>query len=257
MALRNLGSSGLLVSEIGFGAFKIGRNRKTKYPEPYELPDQSQVDQLLGSLLDAGLNLIDTAPAYGTSEQRIGRFLGSSGRREEVVLCTKVGELFEDGQSRYDFTATAVEASIDRSLRTLGVERLDVVNVHSDGRDLEIIGDTEVLEVLDRRRERGDVRAIGFSGKTLEGNRAALAHEVGVDLLMVELNLEERSQLPLLREAGQRGVGILVKKGLASGRASARESLRWLLAAPEISSVVVGSRSATHMLENIELAGRC
>ncbi|MEC8735035.1 MAG: aldo/keto reductase, partial [Planctomycetota bacterium] len=62
MALRNLGSTGIMVSEIGFGAFKIGRNQKTKYAEHYELPDQSEVDDLLASMLDAGLTLIDTAP---------------------------------------------------------------------------------------------------------------------------------------------------------------------------------------------------
>lgn len=256
MAVRNLGSTGIMVSEIGFGAFKIGRNQKTKYAEHYELPDQSEVNDLLASMLDAGLTLIDTAPAYGTSEERIGRFLADSGRRGEVVLSTKVGERFHEGTSHYDFGASAVEASINESLRRLGVDVLDVVNVHSDGHDLRILEETDVLEVLARRRDRGDLRAIGFSGKTLEGGHVAINHPLGVDVLMIELNLEERGQRPLLQEAGARGIGVLVKKGLASGRASAARSLHWLLEHPEVSSVVVGSRSASHMLENLKLAAR-
>ncbi|TXT24440.1 MAG: aldo/keto reductase, partial [Planctomycetota bacterium] len=97
MQLRPLGKTELLVSPLGFGAFKIGRNEKVKYPQPYDLPDDTAVERLLNGVLDAGINLIDTAPAYGISEERIGKFL--SQRRGEFVLSTKVGERFTNGES--------------------------------------------------------------------------------------------------------------------------------------------------------------
>ena len=254
MDLRPLGTTGLEVSPIGFGAFKIGRNQKTKYDHHYELPDQQEVDELLHALLESGITLLDTAPAYGCSEDRIGRFLRHSGARDRVVLATKVGERFEDGRSSWEFDRRSVDASIDRSLQALGTDRLDVVNVHSDGRDLEIIEQTDVLEALGRRRDQGDLRVIGFSGKTLEGHRAAITHPIGIGALMIELNLEQQEQLPILEEATARGIGLLVKKGLASGRAEATTSLRWLLGHQALSSVVIGSMSAAHMQANCLIA---
>ena len=254
MALRPLGTTGLKVSSVGFGAFKIGRNQKTKYAESYELPDQAEVDSLMDTILDAGITLVDTAPAYGCSEQRIGTYLQRSGARDRIVLATKVGEHFEDGASQWAFDRASVNTSIDQSLRHLGVERLDIVNVHSNGDDLNIIDQTDVLETLAARRDQGDLRVIGFSGKTLEGHRRAIDHPTGIKALMIELNLEATEQSPLLEEASARGVGILIKKGLASGRAGAIESLNWLLTHDAISSVVIGSRSATHMCENLAIA---
>jgi aryl-alcohol dehydrogenase-like predicted oxidoreductase len=254
MALRALGNTGLEVSSIGFGAFKIGRNQKTKYAEAYELPGQQEVNALMDTILEAGINLVDTAPAYGCSEQRIGAYLRSSGTRDRIVLCTKVGELFENGSSRWAFDRESVNASIDQSLRALGVEHLDIVNVHSNGDDLQIIEETDVLEALAARREQGDVGVIGFSGKSLEGHRRAIEHPSGIQALMIELNLESTEQAPILDEAQAQGIGILIKKGLASGRAEATESLTWLLQRPAISSVVIGSRSAEHMRENLAIA---
>ncbi|MAJ47339.1 MAG: hypothetical protein CBC35_08830 [Planctomycetes bacterium TMED75] len=254
MDLRPLGTTGLKVSPVGFGAFKIGRNQKTKYAQPYDLPDQEAVDRLLHALLDSGITLFDTAPAYGTSEERIGTFLRHSGLREQLVLCTKVGERFEAGASSWAFDRSSVDASIDRSLRTLGVSHLDVVNVHSDGRDLEIIHQTDVLDALARRRDQGDIRTIGFSGKTVEGHLEAMEHPAQPEVLMIELNLEDQTQLPTLEAAAARGVGLLIKKGLASGRAGPRESLQWLLAHEAISSVVIGSTSARHMRANSAVA---
>src|SRR3990172_2700606 len=111
MPRRPLGRTGLVVSRLGFGAFKIGRNERVKYPQAYALPDDKTVEALLNGVLDLGINQIDTAPAYGSSEERIGRFL--SHRRDEFILSTKVGETFADGASRYDFSRQAGRDSIE------------------------------------------------------------------------------------------------------------------------------------------------
>ena len=247
---RPLGRTGLTVSPIGFGAFKIGRNTGTKYADAYDLPDDDRCRAILEGVLELGINLIDTAPAYGTSEERIGRLLGA--RRDDFVLSTKVGETFEDGRSRYDFTADAVDRSIDRSLERLRTDRIDLLFVHSDGNDASILRAGETLEAMSRRRDLGDVRCIGFSGKTADGHRLAL--DLGVDVLMVEYHLHDDSQRAVMEAAESCGVGVVVKKGLASGRIPAAEAVPHCLAGPGVASLVVGSLNLAHLEANLRAA---
>ena len=254
MELRALGKTGLQVSLIGFGAFKIGRNKGTKYSAEYELPDRRDVFTLIDRLIDMGINVIDTAPAYGVSEELIGAALARNGARSRITLCTKVGETFDASGSTYAYDRESVNRSIDRSLTRLGTDCLDVVSVHSNGDDLKIIDRTDVLETLERRRECGDLRHIGFSGKTSEGHQRALAHESDIEVLMVELNPELTDQLEVVREAHRRSVGVLIKKGLGSGRVAPARALPWLADLPEVSSIVIGTLSHSNMARNIELA---
>ncbi len=228
---RALGRTGLTVSPIGFGAFKIGRNEGIKYAEGYELPDDDACGRLLHAVLDLGIDLIDTAPAYGISESRIGRHLAT--RREEFTLSTKAGETFENGVGRYDFSTASIDASIDRSLDRLRTDHLDVVFVHSDGRDREIIESGDAIDALVSRRDRGDILAVGFSGKTVEGHLAAIATGV-IDCLMVEYHELDPHQLPVLEAAAAAGVGVVVKKGLASGRLAPVQAIPFCLAAPAV-----------------------
>ena len=250
MNTRPLGRTGLEVSPLGFGAFKIGRNQGAKYERAYELPDESRVEDLLDRVLGLGINYIDTAPAYGLSEERLGRVLADHPSRP--VISTKVGETFQDGVSRFDFSAEATRVSVERSGRRLGREILDVVLVHSDGRDLPIQDATGVVETLLELKSEGRVRAIGFSGKTVDGARRAIEW---ADVLMVEYHREDRSHEPVIREAHERGIGVIVKKGLASGRLPPAESIRFVLDQPGVSSLVVGSLDAGHLAENVAAAG--
>jgi aryl-alcohol dehydrogenase-like predicted oxidoreductase len=231
---------------VGFGAVKIGRNTAVKYPSGYDLPSEPQVAQLLNGVLDLGINLIDTAPAYGSSEERIGRAVGH--RRTEFVLCTKAGEQFDQGHSRFDFSGSAIRRSLEESLRRLRTDRADVLLLHSDGRDLEILEHTDAVETLLALRSAGLARQVGLSGKTVAGARAALAW---ADVLMVPYNLEDPSHAAVIEEAHRAGVGVLVKKGLGAGRLVAAEALPFALAPAGVSSVVVGSLSLAHLRENL------
>ncbi len=248
---RPLGRTGFHVSVVGFGAFKIGRNQGIKYPHGYQLPDEQQVARLLNAVLDAGINFIDTAPAYGVSEERIGRSLRH--RRDEFVLSTKVGETFVDGRSHYDFSAESVRASVHRSLKRLQTDVLDVLFIHSDGRDLHILTETDVVATLLELRDKGDVRAVGLSGKTVEGARAALEW---ADVLMVQYHLQDRSHEPVIAAAAERGVGVVVKKGLASGHLTPEEAIPFVLANPGVSSLVIGGLNLEHIRQNLRTAER-
>jgi aryl-alcohol dehydrogenase-like predicted oxidoreductase len=243
--MRSIGQTGIAVPPLGFGAFKIGRNQGAKYPFPYDLPDESAVEKLLNSVIDLGCTLIDTAPAYGLSESRIGRAIGH--RRDEYVLSTKVGETFENGQSTFDFSATGVRSSLERSLRNLKTDVLDIVFIHSNGDDKEIMEETDTVSVLQDFRSRGLVRAIGLSGKTTEGATLALGW---ADVLMVEYHLQDTTHTKVIEQAAQAGVGVFVKKGLSSGKLNPSDSIRFVLGNPNVTSLIVGGLNFDHFREN-------
>ena len=106
--LRPLGDTGIQVSALGLGTVKIGRNQGVKYPSGFSLPNDRQVIELLRQAREEGINLIDTAPAYGRSEERLGQLLHD---RRDWLICSKAGEEFRGGVSRYDFRPEIGRAS--------------------------------------------------------------------------------------------------------------------------------------------------
>lgn len=233
------------VSRLGFGSFKIGRNEGIKYPSTYDLPTDAEVADLLNGILDLGCNLIDTAPAYGLSEERIGRAI--SHRRGDFVLSTKVGETFAAGKSTFDYSADAVRTSVERSLRRLNTNYLDVVFIHSNGDDTQILTKTDVVGVLKEFRKRGTIRAIGLSGKTIEGAQLAMEW---ADALMVEYSLNDQSHQDFIIRAAEAGIAVFVKKGLGSGNLPAKEAIRFVLGNPGVSSLIVGGLNLAHFRDN-------
>lgn len=237
------------LTRLGFGSFKIGRNEGVKYPSGYSLPSDDEVAALLNGILDLGCNLIDTAPAYGISEERIGRAI--SHRRSDFVLSTKVGETFEHGQSTYDYSESSVRASIERSRQRLKTDFLDLVFIHSNGEDHRILTETAVVPVLQDLKSRGIIGAIGLSGKTVAGAQLAMAW---ADALMVEFNLKDQSHAELITSAAAAGIAVLIKKGLGSGIFPADESIRFVLGHPGVTSLVVGGLSLNHFRNNWRVA---
>lgn len=258
MELRTLGATELRVSPLGLGTVKIGRNEGLKYPSTFVLPSDREVRDLFNLAADLGINLLDTAPAYGSSEQRLGRLL--PGPRDHWVLSTKVGEIFSAGQSRFDFSATGTRASVERSLRRLRTDYLDIVLIHSSGADLEILQREEVLEELLMLRRKGLIRAVGMSTKTVAGGQEIIRR---ADLVMVTCNPLERGQLPVLVEAARTGKGVLIKKALDSGHLRQFASpdpveyaLRYVFGQPGVGSVVLGTINPDHLRHNVAAAER-
>jgi aryl-alcohol dehydrogenase-like predicted oxidoreductase len=248
MVRRRLGRTGIELSPVGFGAFKIGRNEAIKYAQGYDLPTDAQVSRLLKGLLDLGINYIDTAPAYGFSEERLGRLLH---HESEAIISTKVGETFADGRSNFDFTPGGVRKSIDRSRRLLLRETLDIVFIHSSGEDLAILNQTDVVAALMTLREVGLIKAMGFSGKTAEGAMQSLEW---ADALMVEYHTGDISHEAVIAEAGRRDVGVIVKKPLASGTLPPDQAIPFILRNPHVTSMVIGGLDLDHFRANISIA---
>lgn len=243
-----LGNTGLKTQRVSLGTVKLGRNTDVKYPSDFQLPDDHSVRALLECCRELGVNLIDTAPAYGTSEERIGLLL--PGQRDEWILCSKVGEKYEDGVSTYNYSADAVNKSVAESLKKLATDYLDILLIHSDGNDMDIIQQTDIVDTLTNLKKQGLVRYIGMSPKTVEGTKAALSFS---DVIMVTLNIEDQSHLGVIGEAEAMGCGILLKKVLASGHRSAEESLSFVRDSVTSGTAVVGTIRPEHLRANFAL----
>lgn len=259
MVLRPVGKTGILVSPLGLGTVKLGRTQGVKYPRPFEIPDDRAAGALLDTARSLGLNLLDTAPAYGHSEERLGTLL--SGQRDEWIICTKAGEEFENGVSRHDFSPGAITASVERSLRRLRTDRLDIVLLHSDGNDLDILERSGALEALQRAKAAGKIRAVGASTKSPEG---AILAANRCDVVMLTLNPHSTADEPALRHAASAGAGVLVKKALDSGLLpqtsnpgdAVENAFRFVLARPAVTSVIVGTINPEHLRANAAAAVR-
>lgn len=261
MELRDLGKTGLRVSPIGLGTVKLGRSVGVKYPDRFEIPDDDAALALLRRASDLGVNLLDTAPAYGTAEQRLGGLL--HGWRDRWIIVTKAGEEFADGRSRFDFSPEAITASVERSLVRLRTDRIDVVLLHSDGiaeLDFKSLGS---FDALARLKKAGKILAFGASTRTPQG--AALAVQT-CGVVMLTLNPRDREDEPMVEAAARRGVGVLIKKALLSGHFAnlpghepgdpVERCLRFVFAHDGVSSVVVGTIDAEHLAHDVAAAER-
>ena len=253
--LRRFASTGKSVSVLGLGTVKFGRNQGVKYPEGegFSLPTDQEISSLLDLCLERGINLLDTAPAYGTAEERLGQLLGK--RRKDFFIVTKTGEEFDNGKSSYHFSAEHTRMSIDRSLQRLKTNYLDCVLVHASKNDLEIINNTPVLETLAQLKRDGRILSFGVSTYTIEGGKRAVDL---CDAVMVSYNKSYPAEKAVISYAHEHGKAVLVKKGLASGHVNTlgglEKNIRFILETPGVTSLVFGSVSAANILNNIRAA---
>src|SRR5213078_1046843 len=188
-----------MASVLGFGGAEIG----------YQRVSSRTVARLLGSALDAGLNVIDTAECYEDSEVLIGRAIGA--RRGEVYLFTKCGHA--KGWSRPDWRPASLLASIERSLRRLETDYLDLIQLHSCS--LAELQRGDAISALEQARERGWTRYIGYSG---DGEAARFAIECGrFDTLQTSISVADQEALELaLPLARAHEMGVIAKRPLAN-----------------------------------------
>src|SRR5213594_350882 len=192
MERRRLGRTDIVASVLGFGGAEIG----------YQRVSDRTVERLLGSALDAGLNVIDTAECYEDSELRIGRAVGA--RRREVHLFTKCGHA--RGWGRADWRSAALLASIERSLRRLETDYLDLIQLHSCS--LAELRRGDAIAALEQARTRGWARYIGYSG---DGEAARYAVECGrFDTLQTSISVADQEAIDrTLPLASARQMGVI------------------------------------------------
>lgn len=248
---KQIAETAVFVSPLGLGTVKIGRNTAVKYPSHFKIPDNSQVQDLLAQTWDLGINLLDTAPAYGNSEQRLGQLLAK--QQHPFIIATKVGETFDEktGESHYNFTPEFITNSIKQSLKNLRKDVLDIVLIHSDGNDKAII-EQGALDVLTDLKQQGLIRAVGMSTKTVEGGLLALQQS---DLAMVMHHLDYQAEQAVIDQAQLDNKGIFIKKALASGHLSpdsGQENFDLIYSNQAVSSVIIGTINPTHLESNVD-----
>jgi aryl-alcohol dehydrogenase-like predicted oxidoreductase len=270
MERRRMGRTDMDVSALGLGGSEIG----------YQQASPRTVARLLAGALDAGLNVIDTAECYEDSEELIGKALGK--RRGEVYLFSKCGHA--RAEARSDWRPEALSRSIERSLRRLDTDHLDLIQLHSCGLDVLRRGDA--IAALERARERGLVRYIGYSG---DGAAARWAVECGrFDTLQTSVSIADQEAIELtLPAARAAGLGVIAKRPLANvawhygrkpeeayyqeywerlrkldypflkgkGDTAVQTALRFTLGVPGVHTAIVGTTKPDRWRQNASLVG--
>lgn len=246
----------LNVSVLGLGTVKLGRDKSVKYPKSFTIPDEQAALALLQQAWDLGVNLIDTAPAYGNSEQRLGELLPQL--PHDFIICSKAGEQFDNdsGESLFDFSRDGLIRSVETSLKLLKRDVLDIVLIHSDGNDVPVIEQFKALETLNELKAQGLIRATGMSTKTVEGGLLTLDQS---DIVMVTHNLEYQGEQAVLDAAYEKNKTVFIKKAFASGHLpegsdAISESFKLIFANPAVASVVVGTITPQHLADNVAKA---
>jgi aryl-alcohol dehydrogenase-like predicted oxidoreductase len=249
------------VSVIGFGGGQIGHQK---------VPPED-AGRLLNAMLDDGLNVIDTASSYMLSEELIGDYIGS--RRRDYWLITKCGD---DKQIELpDFSRDKMRQEIDRSLRRLHTDRVDLLLLHTCPKEDLERGD--VIEVVQRAKDEGKTRFIGYSG---DSDAAQYAIQCGAfDALEISVNIADQESIDrgLLKQAKDAGMGLIAKRSIANTawrmvqndlqdidpyqerlealaypflasdvEQAAEHALRFTLAVSDVDVALVGTRSVEH-----------
>jgi aryl-alcohol dehydrogenase-like predicted oxidoreductase len=284
---RTLGGTGADVTILGYGAMEL-RGR----PRGPEITD-SDAGRLLNAVLDGGINLIDTSPDYGRSEELIGAHIGH--RRDEFFLASKCGCPLEspaDAPPPYphDYRPANVRADVEQSLRRLRTDRLDLVQVHMSPSRATLEQDHTVETLKDLQAE-GKVRFIGMSG-ILPNLPDHLAMGV-FDVFQIPYSAVQRDHEDLITEAAGAGAGTFIRGGAARGAAAQDKKmpnrplshdpgvgrrnwetsgvagllseagmsnmefvLRFTLSHPGLSTTIVGTANPVHLAGNIAIAER-
>lgn len=277
MITKTLGRTGLKVTQLGYGSMGLRGPRTWGV----RVVSDEDADRFLNTVLDAGINFVDTAPDYGVSEERIGRFL--SARRAEFYLATKCGcapVQHEDRlEVRHVWTRDIIQRNIETSLRRLRSDYVDVLQFH--GGDAETLEREGLIDLLRSFREQGIIRFLGVS--------SSLPHLPG----LINLGVFDTFQIPYsclapehhdwITRAGEAGAGIIIRGGIAHGgpeaeiqraalndiwtRAKLDEVLpegmkraelilRYTLSHPHCHTTIVGTCNPDHLAENLAAAAR-
>jgi len=276
MIKKTLGRTGLKVTQLGYGAMEI------RGPKVWggRAVSEAQAEAILNAVLDAGINFIDTAPDYGLSEERIGRYI--SGRRSEYFLATKCGcdpkDVGDHWETPHTWTRDRLLRNIEESLRAMRTDHVDLLQLHNP-RDENTPWD-ELIQTLSDVRAQGMTRFIGVS------------HTLPLLTKCIEMNVFDTFQIPYsclepqhydaITQAAKSGAGVIIRGGIArggpesdvavqervdvwqkagldellAGMTPAELVLRHTLGHPHCHTTIVGTMNPVHVSDNVAAAGR-
>ena len=284
-----LGRTGAMVTKLGYGAMELrgpggtfGRGRQL---------DDDEINRLLNGVLDADINIIDTSPDYGDSEEHIGRCI--SGRRDEYFLASKCGcpvgqpAATGPGPREHIFTRDNIRAGVEQSLRRMRTDHLDLVQFHASPARTTLEDNDSVAE-LQALRDEGKVRFLGMSG-TLPNLTDHIAMGV-FDAFQIPYSAVEREHEDAITAAADAGAGTIIRGGVARGlpeppsgapeqwrsmfqvrldrfeQASAADlmegmspmefMLRFTITHPDLHTTIVGTANAEHLAANVAAASK-
>jgi aryl-alcohol dehydrogenase-like predicted oxidoreductase len=209
MRYRRLGRTGLSVSEVGLGTVELGMDYGIADGRGPAKPSRDEAARVLNQALDSGINFIDTARAYGASEETIGWALGA--RRKEYILASKVSCRAEEGQRLRDHVAR----SLEQSLGALETDVIDLMQLHSAS--AEEIRRGELADILQEVQAAGSIRFLGATTYGEEAARAAL-EDGRYDCVQIAYNLLDReAEERILPLAQAKEIGVVVRSVLLKG----------------------------------------
>jgi aryl-alcohol dehydrogenase-like predicted oxidoreductase len=263
-----LGRTGIEVTRLGFGGMAL-RDENSKWPI-----EDDHAEAVLNTVLDSGINYIDTADCYGRSEPFIGRFL--SHRRDEYTLATKCG-CIPKGR---EWTRENLFVGLERSLKRLQTDYIDVMQLH--GATPEHVEEGRLTDALEEMRSQGKVRWIGSS--TSSPNLEEFTDQGDFDVFQISYSGLSRSHEDGITSAAQAGMGTVIRggvhqgepgqssRGLADawavwdeakldeltdgGETKTAFMLRLTLSHPDIHTIIVGSQNLDHLRQNAAAAQR-
>ena len=284
MNLRQFGSTGLTVSEIGLGTWQLAN------PD-WGVNDKNEALQIVQKSLEAGCNFFDTAPGYGggRSEELLGEGLKSV--RKDVIICTKFGHTAE---GKTDFSTEAIRPSLEASMKRLQTDFLDIVLMHNPPREMMDGRIASQYEEFEKLKTEGIIREYGVSLDWREELELVL-DTTQSNAAEVFFNALYQETLPAYQKAQDRGMGLIIKVPLDSGWLSgkyranhkfdgvrdrwspdvlerrsilvekfaelvpegtsmAQAALQFVLAQPQVSTVIPGAKSVGQALSNFAAA---
>ncbi|MFD1539834.1 aldo/keto reductase [Nonomuraea guangzhouensis] len=273
-----LGRIGLQASRLGYGAMEL------RGPQAWGKPiNDDEARTVLNTVLDAGVNLIDTSPDYGDAEEHIGRWI--SHRRDEFILSSKCGCPLAAGGAPHIYTRANVRACVEQSLRRMRTDHLDILMVHMSPSVAVMRAEDTIAEML-ALQDEGAIRFTGMSG-----NMPNLPEHIAIgafDVFLLPYSALDRSHEELITAAAAAGAGTIARGSvarplvappeaipepirrpladrharlaaagldeLADGATTMELLLRFILSHQDLHSVIVGSTDAAHVRANAAAA---
>ena len=263
LSTSKLGDTGLEVTRLGYGAMAVGN------------VTDHVAELVLNSVLDSGINFIDTSIDYGSSEEFIGKYI--SKRRSEYFIASKCGcPVITDPKDGHIYTSENIVAGVNQSLTRMKTDYLDFVQFHGSPSQ-DIIEDNGAIDTLMKLREEGKIRFLG-SSSVLPSINDHINMDV-FDEFQIPYSALDREHEEVISRSADAGIGTVIRGGVAQGEpgmgrgkteiwdkfsvagldelrgeGESRSAfiLRFTLSHPDIHTIIVGTKNLDHLNENIE-----